>query len=292
MQISTTNHHYIPYISLGLGLLALGGLGYLIFLTFVRNVLMPGEFATYGLIITTVGAGTASFFSPCSFTVLPSYIAFASSGQDVEPDKRLRNALKNGVVAALGVVTVVAVLGALIGLLGTGIGADLSITGEDPSPVAKALRIGIGAFVLSMGLVHITGQTHRIPFLGRISLLAMRAEGGGGPSLRSVYAYGAGYVAVGIGCVGPFLAAVSAFALATGGFQTAFLTFLLFAATMGGLMLGVSLLVGTSQNLLIKRLRSSTGSIQRVGSILLLLVGTGLIYFTLDASRFQAIFFP
>jgi len=49
--------------------------------------------------------------------------------------------------------------------------------------------------------------------------------------------------------------ACQAFALVTGGFLTAFLTFLLFAATMGGLMLGVSLLVGTSQNLLLKRLR-------------------------------------
>ncbi len=97
---------------------------------------------------------------------------------------------------------------------------------------------------------------------------------------------------VGIGCVAPFLAAVSAFALTTGGFLTAFLTFLLFAATMGSLMLAVSLLVGTSQNVLLKRLRSSTRSIQRVGSILLLLVGTGLIYFTLDVGRFQAIFFP
>ena len=292
MQILKTNHTFLPYIYLAVGLLALGGLGYLGFLAFVRNILMPGEFATYGLIITTIAAGTASFFSPCSFTVLPSYIAFASSGQDAEPDNRFPNALKNGVAAALGVVTTVTVLGALIGLLGTGIGADLSITGADPSPVAKALRIGIGAFVLSMGLVHITGQTHRIPFLGRIAVLAMRAEGGGGPSLRSVYAYGAGYVVVGIGCVAPFLAAVSAFALVTGGFLTAFLTFLLFAATMGGLMLAVSLLVGTSQNLLLKRLRSSTRSIQRVGSILLLLVGTGLIYFTLDAGRFQAVFFP
>ena len=94
-------------------------------------------------------------------------------------------------------------------------------------------RTDVGAFVLSMGLVHITGQTHRIPFLGRIAVFAMRAEGGGGPSLRSVYAYGAGYVVVGIGCVAPFRAAVSAFALVTGGFLTAFLTFLLFAATMG-----------------------------------------------------------
>jgi len=128
--------------------------------------------------------------------------------------------------------------------------------------------------------------------LGRISVWAIRAEGERGSSLRSVYAYGADYVVVGIGCVGPFLAAVSAFALTTGGFLTAFLTFLLFAGTMGSLMLGVSLLVGASQNLLLKRLRSSTRSIQRAGSVLLVLVGIGLIYFTLDAGTFQAVFLP
>ena len=187
MQLQKINRAYVPYISLAGMLLVLGGLGYLGFLAFVRNILMPGEFAAYGLVITVVAAGTASFFSPCSFTVLPSYIAFASSGQNVAPDKRFRNALKNGAVASLGVITVVAVLGAVIGILGTGIGTELSITGSDPSPLAKALRIGIGAFVLSMGLVHITGQTHRIPLLGRISALAIRAEGAGpGVALRIV----------------------------------------------------------------------------------------------------------
>jgi len=92
--------------------------------------------------------------------------------------------------------------------------------------------------------------------------------------------------------VAPFLAAVAAFALSTGGFVSAFLAFLLFAGTMGSLMLIISLLVGTSQEVILKRLRSSTRRIQRVGSALLILVGIGLVYFTIDASRFQAIFIP
>ena len=190
---------YTPYVFLAGALFALGGLGYLGFLAFVKGLLMPNEFAAYGLVITTLAAATASFFSPCSFTVLPSYIAFAGSANDVGPGRRLQNSLKNGLVAALGVITVVVVLGALIGSLGTGIGSDLSITGSDPSALAKSLRIAIGVFVLSMGVVHIMDLSHRIPLLGRISSLAIRAEGDGGASLRSVYGYGAGYVLVGIG---------------------------------------------------------------------------------------------
>ncbi|MEE9198549.1 MAG: hypothetical protein V3U26_01995 [Dehalococcoidia bacterium] len=92
--------------------------------------------------------------------------------------------------------------------------------------------------------------------------------------------------------MGPFLAAVAAFALSTGGFLSAFLAFLLFAGTMGGLMLTISLLVGTSQKVILKRLRASTRKIQQVGSVLLILVGIGLIYFTIDSGRFQAIFVP
>lgn len=88
------------------------------------------------------------------------------------------------------------------------------------------------------------------------------------------------------------MAAVAAFALSTGGFLSAFLAFLLFAATMGTLMLLISLLVGASQSALLKRLRSSSQAIQRVGSSLLILVGMGLIYFTIDSGRFQSIFIP
>lgn len=92
--------------------------------------------------------------------------------------------------------------------------------------------------------------------------------------------------------MGPFLAAVAAFALSTGGFLTAFLSFLLFAATMAGLMLAISLMVGTSQNVILRRLRASSRAIQRVASALLILVGAGLIYFTVNTDAFQSLFFP
>ena len=92
--------------------------------------------------------------------------------------------------------------------------------------------------------------------------------------------------------MGPFLAAVAAFALSTGGFLTAFLAFLLFATTMGNLMLVISLLVGASQNVALRWLRTSSRAIQRVASVLLILVGVGLIYFTIFPGTFQSIFFP
>lgn len=90
----------------------------------------------------------------------------------------------------------------------------------------------------------------------------------------------------------PFLAAVAAFALSTGGFGLAFLTFLLFAATMATWMLLISLLVGTSQNTLLRSMRASSRAIQRVSSVVLILVGAGLVYFTIDLGAFRNLFFP
>jgi uncharacterized protein YaaQ len=88
------------------------------------------------------------------------------------------------------------------------------------------------------------------------------------------------------------LAAVAAFAVSTGGFLSAFLTFLLFAATMGSIMLVISLLVGTSQNATLRRLRASSQALQRVASVVLMVVGGGLIYFTVNVEAFRSLLFP
>lgn len=177
---------------------AVAGLGYLAFLAFVKGILVPGEFAAYGLVITAVTAGTASFFSPCAFTVLPSYIAFAGGSRTPRGTPELGPALAGGLAASLGVVTAVSVLGLVVAALGTGIGASLSITGEDPSRAAQGFRIGVGAFVISMGLVHLLDWSHRAPLVGRVASWAVRTQPEGG-SLRSLYAYGAGYALVGVG---------------------------------------------------------------------------------------------
>ncbi len=66
----------------------------------------------------------------------------------------------------------------------------------------------------------------------------------------------------------------------------------LFTATMGVLMLGVSLMVGLSRGALIRRLKGSARPIQRVASVLLLLVGASLVYSAVWTESFQSVFFP
>ncbi|MBI4305996.1 MAG: hypothetical protein HY678_06715, partial [Chloroflexi bacterium] len=58
------------------------------------------------------------------------------------------------------------------------------------------------------------------------------------------------------------------------------------------LMLAVSLLVAASQERLLRRLRASTGAIQRAGAGLMVVVGAGLVYFSVATGTFERIFFP
>lgn len=191
---------YLVAALLALSLLAVAGLGYLVFLAFVNGILKPGEFASYGLVLATVAGATASFFSPCSFTVFPSVIAFAGPSFDGAPRMRLRSAVQRGAVAALGVITAAAVIGIVIGVFGTSIGSSFSIFSSSPnSAVAKGVRIAVGSFVASMALIQLLNWSHRLPLVGSVSVWASELSSTSKPSLRSAYIYGATYVAVGFG---------------------------------------------------------------------------------------------
>lgn len=191
---------YLAHLSTALLLLAVGGLGYLAFLAFVKGILRPGEFASYGLALATVAGATAAFFSPCSFTVFPSFILFASRSQERGWAPRLRSSMTGGAAAALGVITTAIVVGIIIGALGASVGPTFSIFSSSPnSLVAKGLRIGVGTFVASMGLLHLLNLSHRLPLVGKVSTWATEFGGASTPSLRSAYGYGAAYVAVGFG---------------------------------------------------------------------------------------------
>ncbi|MBI4218563.1 MAG: hypothetical protein HY682_00360 [Chloroflexi bacterium] len=177
-------------------LLAIGLVGWLAFLAFVTDVLAPRQFASYGLIVVSAFAAVASFFSPCSFTVLPGYVAMMPGGGG---PRSLQRAAINGGTAALGVLTAIGLLGVAIGLLGTALGPSLSVTSDEPSTVVRGLRIGVGGFLVAMALVHLAGLSHRLPLLGKAATLAIRADPGDRRTLPALYAYGAGYVAIGLG---------------------------------------------------------------------------------------------
>ena len=240
-------------------------LGYGIFLLFLRG---GGAVGLWGAFAVAVVAGIASFFSPCSFPLLPGYPGYYVVTARGHP--RL-SALVHGLSAASGVVAFGLVLGSVLGLAGLGLAASFALVGPVPSPVTQGLRFAVGATWLALG----AAQLSHVSFhgaLGRLPRLGNRPAG-------SLFAYGFGYTVAGIGCTAPFLASVAVLALAAGGVLEAIGAVAVFVLTMAALMVGVSWFAATS----VGRLRAWTAAtprIKRAGGVLLAAVGITTIVLT------------
>ena len=275
-----------------LALVALIGLGYAGFRWFATSVMPQPE--ALNLYVLAVAAGLASFFSPCAFPLLPGYLAFyhgAGQPQD-ESSRRTGSTLRLGVAAMAGVATFVLVLGLAIALLGAGAAKGLSISGDAPSSLVRGTRGVVGIILIALGVGQLTNRVIKPRAADALAFATRPRRDGGRSGAGGVYLYGLGYVAAGLGCTGPILAGLVVFALGVGGFSTALTAFAIAAATMAGLMLLVSLLVGGSHTLLIQRMKASAPAIKTASGILLILVGLFNIYSAINVGLFVQTLFP
>jgi cytochrome c-type biogenesis protein len=267
--------------------------GYTLFRVFVSTI-MP-DLSAYNFLTLAVIAGIASFFSPCAFPLLPGYLSFyyTGVGDTAEGSETKHRVIALGIAAALGVVTFNLALGVVIGLLGAAVAQGLSISGSQPNPFVRAFRAGVGITLMALGTAQLTGVNLK-PVLADALAWRVRPRqdaASRNPILR-LYLYGLGYNAAGMGCTGPILAGLVIYALAAGGFAAALSAFILFSATMGGLMLLVSLLVATSQDTLIRRLKAATPHIKTASSLLLIGVGLFNVVSAFDVGTFVRLLFP
>ncbi len=272
------------YVLTILSILVVTLLGYLGFVTFLKDV-MPA-FNNYGLYLLAMAAAIATFFSPCSFPLLPGYLSFYYNTEQVDGRKW---AFHRGTPAAAGVVTFTVILGVIIALLGQGVAGSFSISSPNPSLFTRVFRIGLGLFLVSLGAIQLSNVTFHNHFLDALTGRFYATAKGGN---RGLYLYGFGYNAAGIGCAGPIMGGLIVFALGSGGFASAFLAFLVYSASMALLMLSVSLLVAKSKTVLINNLKYSTRKIKKASSIALIAVGVFLIYATINLQFFVQTFFP
>jgi len=262
--------------------------GYSLFIWFVINI-MKGD-ATFGLFFVAVVAGVASFFNPCAFPLLPAFLAQHYTKKKKEKKKSLKGLLLSGLATALGLITFNILLGSVIGVLGAGFGKSLGLAGDNPSIVVRWFRGTAGVFILYLGFSHVTGRGNPFGKLGH--LWSPKLSSQENLSFRKFYSYGFGYTLLGIGCGGPIMAGLIIFALSQGGFAAALLAFLIYSLTMAFFMIVVSMLIALSKETLLQGLRQSTGTIQRVSGVLLLLVGAFLILSSIFITAFTNILFP
>ncbi len=267
---------------------ALVAIGYSVFVFFIKG--FSPTAGTLSLLAFAVVAGTATFFSPCSFPLMPGYLTRHLQIMDKDPKKARTSVVSNGLAAAAGVFLFDLILGLAIVLIGSSFAGSLGISGPSPNLYVRIFRGTVGAFLVLLGILNLrgTGIFHN-DSLTSIGKRLMK-NGELKPS-REMFAYGFGYVSVGIGCAGPVLAGLLLFALSFGGAIEAFVAFLLFAITMAGLMVGVSLLVAVSPSTL-KGLTHNGPRIKKVASLVQVAAGVFLIFASYYNSLFVQLLFP
>ena len=189
--------------------------------------------------------------------------------------------------AALGLLTFNILLGLAIAIIGVGFGKTLSITGQDPSTIIMWVRGIVGIFLLYVGFSHITGRGLNLNFLAPKTAI----KDNGSP-LKTMYGYGFLYTLIGIGCGGPILAGLSVFAFSTGGFNSAFLAFVIYSLVMVLLMIIISILASLSKTTLLVNLKANTVTIKKITGVIVILIGLFLIWNSIFLESFTKLVFP
>jgi cytochrome c-type biogenesis protein len=101
--------------------------------------------------------------------------------------------------------------------------------------------------------------------------------------MGGLFLYGVGYGSAASGCMAPIVLGLLLASLERG-IVTGLVVFLLFAVTTGLLMVAFTLLVASSEDTIVNKLRASTHQIQIVGGAVMVIVGVYLVWFYLSIS--------
>ncbi len=224
------------------------------------------SYSIYGLAIV---GGVSSFFSPCSFPLLPSYIAYYVRDDKKEKKKRnMKEGIMMGVEASLGIVLIFG----LVGIMAVSGGMWLR-------EFIPYLQLSTGVIIVLLGLFLLSGIEIGA-YLERIknkirNIFALKKKKGG--HARPFY-YGIGYGAGAAGCTGPVFIAVLLASWLSTGIIGAMTVLLIYLVTMAILMVVFSILIVFLREGVIKDLKKATQHIDRISGFVLVAAGLYLIY--------------
>lgn len=209
-------------------------------------------------------AGVAAFFNPCSYAMLPAYVSYylGRGGKREKTKSALRRGLEGagfGSAATLGFLSVFLIVGALVSWVGEGI-----------KPYFPWLSAVVGIVLVSMGLLW--SANIPLPSLPTLKAPLKTAH-------LSFYLFGVAYAFAAVSCVLPVFLMILLSALATGGFASGILIFIVYALGMGVMMITVAVAVALSKELLLRRFRSALPYVKKVSAAILIAAGAYLIYF-------------
>ncbi|QFU84989.1 cytochrome c biogenesis CcdA family protein [Natronorubrum aibiense] len=205
-----------------------------------------------------LGAGVATFFSPCAYPLLPGYVGFYVSQTEGE-EASLTGALSRGLIAGTGALVTLGVLLVVAYQIGHSTLSNITLF----EPIVGALLVVFGLLIVF----------DRAPSLS-ITLPKRRS------SVLGFGIFGAGYALAAAGCVAPLFVAVIAQALSMPPLSAA----LVIGTYVGSIvLLMVSLTVATGMGLVASagRLAAHSGTLKRVAGAIMIVAGLGQLYLSI-----------
>ena len=219
--------------------------------------------------------GVVTFFSPCSFPMLPGYFSYYISSQSSEDGKKA-SPVKGGLLAGAGIIAFFLLIGIFVALFGAAI-----------QGVLEYLMPAIGVILLILGFLSLTGKDAFLekgmeyakkPFTYLISTVKGKSvtdqSGNGG-----LFAYGFGYGAAASSCMAPAFIGVILLGFAAGGLIGGMLIFSLYALAIGSMMIIFSFLAASGGTGL-QKIIGSTDKIKKISGALLMLAGLFVIWYS------------
>ncbi|MCG3220810.1 MAG: cytochrome c biogenesis protein [Candidatus Heimdallarchaeota archaeon] len=224
-----------------------------------------------------------SFFSPCSFPLLPGYIAHIMGvdlSTEEEKDEKEITQKKNyllypilGFFGGVGILVSYLILGIVISAVGSAI----------LPYVVYVLPVIGGIFILFGFLMFTNFEISFTKFLnwirqGQIKMTEQERRFEAGWKVLSTFLYGFGYGVASLGCNGPIFLA---FSLQVGAQPTVIkmiFAYLAFGLTIILLMVGVTVLLIFSKDIIVQKLKASTEIIKKISGAIMIVVGLYLLF--------------
>ncbi len=202
-----------------------------------------------------VGAGVATFFSPCAYALLPGYVGYyvASTGDGDPPNAGI---IARGLAATLGVFIVFA----------AGIGITVAV-GQSLGNVLPALEATVGIALVLLGVAVFARGS--LPL--HVALPKRRS------SVFGFVAFGAAYAVAATACVFPLFLAIVIRSLSMAPAEAA-LVLGGYAGAFGSLMLGATVAAAAGHRLAAGRVAGGIERFVRLSGVLIALAGLGQLY--------------
>lgn len=209
----------------------------------------------YGTAVFALGAGIATFFSPCSYALLPGYVGYyAASVEDETPP--LSGIFARGGAAAIGVLGTFLVLS-----IAAVLASDLI------ERLLPAVELFVGLLLIGLGVAVFVGYTGSV----HVSLPERRS------SVLGFGLFGALYALAATACVLPLFLAVALQSLTLSKSGTA-VVLGSYAGSFGALMIVATVATAVGHDALVGRVSDRIQTLRRLAGGVLIAAGLGQIY--------------